>query len=349
MSFFVVGGTMGNDAVSYVKRTADADLAQCLLAGEFCYVLTSRQMGKSSLMVRTANHLRLEGVGTVTLDLTEIGGGNLNASQWYFGILESLGQSLDLEDELDDFWDANERLGPLQRLMRAISEIILPRLELDEFVTNETKVRLVVFLDEIDIVRSVPFATDEFFAAIRECYNRRSRDPALEALTFCLIGVASPVDLIKDPQTTPFNIGKRIVIDDFSVPESVLFCQGFESVGASSDEAKQLLTRVLHWTGGHPYLTQRLCSTVAETMEQAVASGRSASHCDELVDEVCRRVFLCSESRECDDNFIFVRERLLRYDGDVAVLNVVDEGLANLPSPPVAADTKSFLPYFFSQ
>lgn len=320
MSFFVVGGTMGNDAVSYVKRTADADLAQCLLAGEFCYVLTSRQMGKSSLMVRTANRLRIEGVGTVTLDLTEIGGGNLNASQWYFGILESLGLSLDLEDELDDFWDANERLGPLQRLMRAISQIILPRLELDEFVTNETKVRLVVFLDEIDIVRSVPFATDEFFAAIRECYNRRSRDPALEALTFCLIGVASPVDLIKDPQTTPFNIGKRIVIDDFSAAESALFCQGFESHGASPEQANELLARVMYWTGGHPYLTQRLSSTVADRMEVALASEAKEIECQALVDEVCQGVFLSSESRDSDDNFIFVRERLLRYEGDVATL-----------------------------
>ena len=28
--------------------------------------------------------------------------------------------------------------------------------------------RLVIFVDEIDVVRSLPFSTDEFFAAIRE-------------------------------------------------------------------------------------------------------------------------------------------------------------------------------------
>lgn len=59
--FFVTGGTLPADAVSYITRNADHALLQGLKSGQFCYVLTSRQMGKSSLMVRTANRLRGEG------------------------------------------------------------------------------------------------------------------------------------------------------------------------------------------------------------------------------------------------------------------------------------------------
>ncbi|MBI4664506.1 MAG: hypothetical protein HY735_37410 [Verrucomicrobia bacterium] len=44
-----------------------------LLNGEFCYVLTSRQMGKSSLMVRASNKLRIRGANVVALDLTAVG------------------------------------------------------------------------------------------------------------------------------------------------------------------------------------------------------------------------------------------------------------------------------------
>ena len=43
---------------SYVERQADLELYIGLKQGQFCYILTSRQMGKSSLMVHTADRLR---------------------------------------------------------------------------------------------------------------------------------------------------------------------------------------------------------------------------------------------------------------------------------------------------
>ena len=58
--FYVLGGTLTRDAPSYVMRDADLDLHAALTRGEYCYVLTSRQMGKSSLMVRTVVRLREE-------------------------------------------------------------------------------------------------------------------------------------------------------------------------------------------------------------------------------------------------------------------------------------------------
>src|SRR5882724_12012986 len=114
-TFYFTGGTLRPDAASYVERKADKELLDRLLKGEFCYVLTSRQMGKSSLMVRTAMKLREQGVRVIALDLTAIGQ-NLEPEQWYHGLLDSIGAQLDLEDELEQFWGANGDLGPLQRL-----------------------------------------------------------------------------------------------------------------------------------------------------------------------------------------------------------------------------------------
>src|SRR5439155_7630452 len=125
------------------------------------------------------------------------------------------GHQLGLEEELEKFWLDHSRLGPLQRFMAAIREVVL------EWRPG----KVVIFVDEIDVVRSLPFSTDEFFAAIRECYNRRTEDPEYKRLTFCLLGVATPCDLIQDTRTTPFNIGQRIELTDFTSAEAAPLVQ----------------------------------------------------------------------------------------------------------------------------
>src|SRR5437870_3098479 len=112
-SFYVTGGTLLGDAKSYVERKADADLYDGLKNGHFCYVLTSRQIGKSSLMVRTAARLRAEGITVIVLDLTSLGQ-NLTAEQWYDGLLGRVGRQLGIEAEAEEYWFAHERQGPLQ-------------------------------------------------------------------------------------------------------------------------------------------------------------------------------------------------------------------------------------------
>src|SRR5207248_222840 len=108
------------------------------------------------------------------------------------------------------------------------------------------------------------------FAGLRELYNRRSQEPQLARLTFCLLGVASPSDLIRDTRTTPFNVGRRIELSDFSEKEAAPLALG---LGRELKVGLQLLRRILYWTGGHPYLTQRLCRSVAQSDSSSTRAG----------------------------------------------------------------------------
>src|SRR5215470_12297483 len=298
--FYITGGTLRRDAACYVAREADSRLYESLTRGEFCYALTARQMGKSSLMVRAAARLREESAGVAVLDLTATGQ-NITAEQWYYGLLGQIGRQLDLEGEFREYWLSHMMFGPLQRWLGTIREILLPR-----YIRHGA--RVVIFIDEIDAVRSLPFSTDEFFAGIRELYNARAEDAGLERLTFCLLGVATPSDLIRDTRTTPFNIGRRIDLSDFTEAEALPLAEGFNR---DSSLSRELLQRVIWWTDGHPYLTQRLC--------QAVAEDRSVTD-DSGVDRRCAEMFLSPQARGRDDNLLFVRERLLRSEIDLAGL-----------------------------
>lgn len=304
--FYTTGGTLSHDAPSYVERAADRALIEGLHQGEFCYILTSRQMGKSSLMIRTAATLRMDEESEVAvLDLAAVGQ-NLTPEQWYDGMLLRLGRQLGVEDELDDFWLENDRLGPVQRFFEALYQVVLLK-------RNR---RLILFIDELDTVRSLPFSSDEFLAAIRHCYNVRAVNPVWKRLCVCLLGVATPSDLIQDPHISPFNIGRRIVLEDFKRDEVAKLVSGLEAEA----RGEMLLDRIFGWTNGHPYLTQRLCRSVAEL-------NRSDTEASVLqpgtIDGICHRLFLSNRAKERDDNLIFVRERLLRSNLDrVALLDL---------------------------
>ena len=297
-NLYTVGGTIQAGSALYITRKADEELLDLCRAGTFAYILSARQVGKSSLMVRTAKQLTKEGIRSVIIDLSKIGV-QVTAEKWYLGLLYEIKKKLIPDTDVVSWWQDHAHLSATQQLTLFFQEILL-------VTVNEP---VVIFVDEIDTTLSLDF-TDDFFAAIRYLYNARATAPDFRRLSFVLIGVATPSDLIRDLKRTPFNIGSRVDITDFTIDEALPLADGFE---LPTDEAQQVLRWVIKWTGGHPYLTQRLCRVVAEQYRRNWTEAE--------VDRTVANTFFGKMS-EHDNNLQFVRDMLTRRAPDkLAVLS----------------------------
>ncbi len=315
---YQVGGSLDAGASSYVTRQADRDLHSAVRSGSFCYVLDARQMGKSTLRVRTIRRLTSKQVTCASIDITMIGGAG--PEQWYAGLAQTLLRSLNLSQQVNlrKWWRENDHLPPVQRLAELIDSEIL----------NLISTRIVVFIDEIDSVLSLPFSLDDFFALIRGFFNKRSDDARYQRLTFVLLGAASPVDLISDRTRTPFNIGRAVTLSGFRLAEAKPLLAGLVS---KSDNPEVLLEAVLAWTGGQPFLTQKVCNLLkhAETMPQ---EGRESVWVGKLVK---RSIIDHWERRDEPVHLKTISDRLLMGgDGEPVLLRlyhrVLQEGLVPL-------------------
>lgn len=211
-SIYTVGGTVHEGI--YIKRATDDELLKACQNSTFAYILAPRQVGKSSVMVRTANRLDELNIQPVIVDLAQIGA-NVMPEQWYLGVLVAISDQLMLETDVVAWWNDHAHLDFTHRWTRFFREVVL----------KDIPEQIVIFIDEIDTTLSLNF-TDDFYAAIRSLHDERARHAELKWLSFVLLGVATPSDLMRDPKRTPFNIGTRIELDDWTLEECSPLAEG---------------------------------------------------------------------------------------------------------------------------
>lgn len=267
--FFTVGPPLHAVRAGYVCRKADEVLYESIVAGHDAHVLAPARSGKTSLIAATSARLQNNHYNVATLDLAQIGerDAGSDSGRWYYSIAYRLLRQLRIKFDLQTWWQDKLILSNRQRLVEFYSEAILAN----------TKNSVVIFIDELQCVEELPFA-QELLASIRAAHNSLATEPEFARLIFVLCGECDPQILVSNEVFSPFDRMRAVLVEDFSRREMDVFST---ELNLSPTDAGVALDRVFYWTGGQPYLSQKLARTVARER----VSGDIEGHVDRIAEQ----------------------------------------------------------------
>ena len=235
-------GTMDPHSGFYVERPVDA-VALAAIEREGGVTLTikgPRQMGKSSLLMRTMSAAAEAGKHVVFLDFQLFDKAALGDAETFFRqFCAWLTDELDMEDRVEECW--RRPLGNSQLCTRYVGRYLL----------KELGAPLVLAMDEVESVYACDFRSD-FFSMLRSWHNDRAYKPRWKQLDLALVTSTEPYQLIENLNQSPFNVGEICELMDFSASQVADLNARHGSPLSVSD-----LEALMGLLGGHPYLTRR--------------------------------------------------------------------------------------------
>ncbi len=290
------GGAMALTSRLYVRRPTDEQVEMCLDRGESVILLQGpRQVGKSSLLARSLAYARGRGTAAVLSDFQTIGESQLvDEERLYRTLAHSLAAQLKVSLDLGTEW--NSWLGPNMNLDAVLGNLLA-----------QVEGPVCWAIDEADRLFGRSYAND-FFGLLRSWHNRRALDPGgpWSKLSLVLAYSAEAHLFITDINQSPFNVGVRLPIRDFTKEEVSELANRY---GIAEAEAIDVAYRT---TNGHPFLARRalafLCQgKTASELEKtcALADGPFGDHLQGVLGSVLQDANLVEEIKRMQKGELF--------------------------------------------
>lgn len=238
-----LGGAVPLDSFAYIERPVDTEFNTAIHNGDsIVLVKGARQMGKTSILARGLKIARDAGARVVFTDFQSLEQTDFESKDAFYRQLAlSLKLGLDLDVKLARIWDND--LTPAMNLHQFLSRTVL------QAVTGP----LVWGMDEVDRLFACTFGGD-VFALFRSWHNRRATDPEgpWSRLTLAIAYATEAHLFITDVNQSPFNVGTRITLDDFTLGQVIELNRRYST--PLTDKEVVRFHDLLH---GQPYLVQR--------------------------------------------------------------------------------------------
>jgi nucleotide-binding universal stress UspA family protein len=239
-----VGGAVPVDSVFYIVRPTDDEFHKAMERKDsIILVKGARQMGKSSLMARGLQEARKTGAKVILTDFQKLNTSHLESvDKFFLALAEWIADQLDFDVVPANVWNPNR--GPSMNFERFLKREILGKLSQP----------LVWGMDEVDRLFGCSFGS-EVFGLFRSWHNERSLDPSgpWQNLTLAIAYATEAHMFITDMNQSPFNVGTRLVMADFTPLQLEELNRRYGSPLRDESELRQFYDLV----GGQPYLTRR--------------------------------------------------------------------------------------------
>jgi hypothetical protein len=273
------GGAVPLKSQFYLVRSTDEEFREAILRQDSIVLVKGpRQIGKTSLLARGLQEARQAGAKVVLTDFQALTSKHLQSvDKFYLAIAEMLARQLSLPITPREVW--NDKTDP-----SIAFEDFLRREILDKISGT-----LVWGLDEVDRLFSVEFGS-EVFGLIRSWHNARALDPfgPWERLTMAIAYATEAHLFITDVNQSPFNVGTRLTLQDFSLQQvSELNVRTGSPLRRPADVA-EFFTLV----GGNPFLVRRGLNDLATKKVPLETFARDAARDEGSFGDHLRRILV---------------------------------------------------------